>query len=191
MSSALDTRVILDTLRELNERVSVPLWLFGGVAVDFMVGRWTRGHGDIDLNAYADSRSLLAAELSKLGYRTPDQGWLTHWEQEATGRRVEIVFIERTNEGGPELVIPVGAPVGIPGRYRLQPGYLDPARFGTLEAVSFRVSSPAGEWLARTKSVIAGRAPEPKIAHDHKLLETIIPQHELARLRLLVAEENQ
>jgi hypothetical protein len=42
---------ILDTLSLLNARLSEPVWLFGGVAVDFLVGRWTRPHGDIDLNA--------------------------------------------------------------------------------------------------------------------------------------------
>ena len=35
----------------LNSVLSQPVWLFGGVAVDFLVGRWTRPHGDIDINA--------------------------------------------------------------------------------------------------------------------------------------------
>ena len=33
---------ILETLSLLNARLSEPVWLFGGVAVDFLVGRWTR-----------------------------------------------------------------------------------------------------------------------------------------------------
>ena len=45
----------LDVLSLLNARLSEPVWLFGGVAVDFLVGRWTRPHGDIDLNADASN----------------------------------------------------------------------------------------------------------------------------------------
>ena len=72
MGPPISTSLIIDTLRELNERVSVPLWLFGGVAVDFLVGRWTRPHSDIDLNTYAESRDALSPdELSRIGYVVP------------------------------------------------------------------------------------------------------------------------
>jgi hypothetical protein len=167
--------------------VTVPLWLFGGVAVDLLVGRWTRPHSDIDLHAMADSRELLAEQLGRLGYRTKDQGWLTHWRQERTGDVVEIVFLSQAADGSPELHIPAGAAVGIPGRYPLWPDYLNPARFATLDGVTFRVGSPAGEWLGRRKSVVAGRPNEPKIDHDLALLEGLIPSEELERLRAQVS----
>lgn len=185
MGPALGADVILTSLRELNASVSVPLWLFGGVAVDFMVGRWTRSHSDIDLNTFTDARDTLAAELARIGYRTSDSGWLTHWFQESTGRRLEIVFLDQCADGAAELRIPEHAAVGIPGRYPMLPGYMDPARFARLGDVSFRVCSPAGEWLSRAKSVVAGRVPEPKIEHDRILLEAMIPPDELGRLRLL------
>ncbi|HYP17751.1 MAG TPA: hypothetical protein VEQ65_11120 [Opitutus sp.] len=180
--SYLDPHKILQSLRTLNERVSVPLWLFGGVAVDFLVGRWTRPHGDIDLNTYSETRDVLATELQRIGYATSDQGWLTHWGNERTGERLEIVFLERTEHGEAELRIPPGAQVGVPGRYPLLPGYLDPGRRATLGGVTFRVCSPAGEWLGRKRGVVAGRVAEPKIAHDLQLLETLIPPDELAKL---------
>jgi hypothetical protein len=189
MGPQISTNVILDTLQELNESVSVPLWLFGGVAVDFLVGRWTRPHSDVDLNAYDESRRALTAQLGKIGYRTFDTGWLTHWWQEKTGRGVEVVFLERLEDGSAKLNIPFDASVGIPGQYALWPGYLDPARFRTLDGVSFRVGSAAGEWLGRTKVVVAGRSREPKVDHDIALLETLIPPHELVQLRLYVSEK--
>ena len=72
---------IPDTLSLLNVRLSEPVWLFGGVAVDFVVGRWTRPHNDIDLHAYADSRERLSEELEAIGFRSANRGWLTHWRR--------------------------------------------------------------------------------------------------------------
>ena len=51
----LDPDEILASLRELAG-ISEPLWLTGGVAVDFLAGRWTRPHSDIDLCALAGRR---------------------------------------------------------------------------------------------------------------------------------------
>jgi hypothetical protein len=186
MGPAISNQQILDTLRELADGVSVPLWLFGGVAVDFMVGRWTRPHSDIDLNAWSEDRPRLSGELSRLGYRCKDQGWLTHWWQDSTGRFIEVVFLERDGQGEAMLRIPQGAPVGIPGIHPLWPDYVRAERFGELEGLRFRVGSPAGEWLGRKKSVIAGRTPEPKVAHDLALLEGMIESEELQRLRAAI-----
>jgi len=183
MGPPLSNHQILDTLRELASGVSVPLWLFGGVAVDFMAGRWTRPHSDVDLNAMEADRGLLSVELARLGYRCESQDWLTHWHQEGSGRFIEVVFLGRDEQGEAVLRIPQGAPVGIPGVYPLWPGYLRAERFGQLEGLRFRVCSPAGEWLGRKKSVIAGRSVEPKVIHDLALLEGMIDPGELRSLR--------
>jgi Aminoglycoside-2''-adenylyltransferase len=177
---------ILDTLSLLNARLSEPVWLFGGVAVDFLVGRWTRPHGDIDLNTYADSRERLTEELEAIGFRSADKGWLTHWRRDDKPWRLELAFLERTEDGSAVLVIAPDTAVGIPGRYPMLAGYLDPDRYATLDGVRFRVCSPSGEWLARTnaREVFAGRQPEPKIEHDRLLLERLLGPEEVSRLRL-------
>jgi hypothetical protein len=176
---------ILDTLSLLNARLSEPVWLFGGVAVDFLVGRWTRPHSDIDLNTYADSRERLTEELEAIGFRSADKGWLTHWRRDDKPWRLELAFLERTEDGSAVLVIAPDAAVGIPGRYPMLAGYLDPDRYATLGGVRFRVCSPSGEWLARAnaREVIAGRQPEPKIEHDRLLLERLLGPEEVSRLR--------
>ena len=181
---------ILDTLSLLNARLSEPVWLFGGVAVDFLVGRWTRPHGDIDLNAYEESRERLTEELAAIGFRSADKGWLTHWRRDERPWRLELVFLERTQDGSAVLVIAPDAPVGVPGRYPLSPGYLDPERHATLDGVRFRVCSPSAEWLARTSAqqVVAGRQSEPKIEHDRLLLERLLGAEEVRRLRLARGE---
>jgi hypothetical protein len=187
MNPPLTNDEILATLRELATGVTIPLWLFGGVAVDFLVGRWTRPHGDVDLNALASSRARLTEELALLGYHTTDRSWLTQWFHATTGRRLEIVFLEPTAAGLIELVIRPDDPVGIPGRYPMVAGYLDIARFASLDGVTFRVCSPEGEWLARATGldVVGGRHPEPKLEHDKRLLEGLIPAPRLAQLHAL------
>lgn len=172
----LEPGEILATLRELAGQVRAPLWLFGGVAVGFLVGRWTRPHGDIDLNAWAHDRASIAEDLAHLGYQSTDTGWLTHWRQPATGRAVEIVFLERTAEGEAEVVVRPGDAVGEVGRHATVSGYLDPGRWAELDGLRFRVSHPLGELRARMEGsrVIAGRVPEPKIEHDRRLLEALV-----------------
>lgn len=184
-SLSLKNTDILAILQELNTYIKQPLWLSEGVAVDFLVGQWTRPHGDVDLNTFTEFRDELAQELRQIGYRTSDRGWLTHWFQEGSAHRLEIVFLERGTDGTTRLHIKDDDSVGVPGLYPLLPGYLDPNRFATLESVRFRVCSPAGEWLARASrmDVIGGRARDPKLEYDQKLLETIIPEEELVSLR--------
>ena len=176
---------ILDTLSLLNTRLTEPVWLFGGVAVDFLVGRWTRPHGDIDLNAYEDSRERLTEELEAIGFCSADKGWLTHWRRDNRPWRLELVFLERAQDDSAVLVIAPDAPVGAPGRYPMLAGYLDPERYATLDGVRFRVCNPSAEWLARANAhqVIAGRQPDPKIEHDRLLLERLLGPEEVYRLR--------
>jgi len=177
---------ICDTLSLLNARLSEPVWLFGGVAVDFLVGRWTRPHGDIDLHAYADSRERLTRSWRRSDFAAPTRagsriggattgrgGW--SWSSWSGRKTISAV-----------LVIAPDAPVGVPGRYPMPAGYLDPERYATLDGVRFRVCSPSGEWLARTnaRQVIAGRQRDPKLEHDRLLLERLLGPEEVSRLRV-------
>ena len=187
----LNNAAILATLHELNEHIAQPLWLFGGVGVDFLVGRWTRPHGDIDLNTFAEFRADLTRELLQIGYQTENSGWLTHWYQQNSDRFLEIVFLERHENGSLLLRIRPDDPVGIPGKYPLLPDHLDPNRFAELEGVRFRVSSPAGEWLARANGldVVGARQPEPKLEHDLRLLETLIAPEQIIQLRAMAKKQ--
>src|SRR2546421_11565992 len=112
---------ILRTLRLLSLRLSDPVWLFGGVAVDFLIGRWSRPHKDIDLHAFADCRARMTIELESIGFRSSNRGWLTHWALGSRPWRVEVVFLERAEPNTGTLVIDREDPVGTPGRYPLPP----------------------------------------------------------------------
>jgi hypothetical protein len=189
MGSGVSNQEILETLAGLNAGLSRPVWLFGGVAVDFLVGRWTRPHGDIDLNAYASDREALTRELGALGFRTQSSGWLTHWTRGDSASYLEVVFAEPGPDDSGVLVITPQDSIGIPGRYPMIAGYLDPDRRATLGGVTFRVTSAAGEWLARAAGIdiVGGRQPDPKLEHDRLLLESLLSEEELERLRLLSA----
>jgi hypothetical protein len=58
--------------------------------------------------------------------------------------------------------------------------------------VTFRVCSPAGEWLARAAglTVVEGRVCEPKIENDRRLLEAVLSEAELAQLKVILARRN-
>lgn len=190
-SQFLSNPEILTSLQELNNHISVPLWLFGGVAVDFLAGRWTRPHGDIDLNTFTEFRDDLTRELHQIGYHTSDSGWLTHWNQDGNNRYLEIVFLERSLDGAAVLHIDDDDCIGVPGYFHTVPDYLDINRFAILDGVRFRVCSPAGEWLARASQleVISGRVREPKLEHDLQLLESLLTEIELVHLRSIVTRQ--
>ena len=101
MSASVSNKEIFETLTGLNSVLSRPVWLFGGVAVDFLVGRWTRPHGDIDINAYASDRRQLARELNAIGFHTNNSGWLTHWARGRLNGALKLYFLsvaQRTPE---------------------------------------------------------------------------------------------
>ena len=175
----VDSLVLLQCLRELSN-VGPPLWLTGGVAVDFLVGRWTRPHKDLDLVAFAPDRQLLETDLARHGLVLAQDGaWTTRWTVVDPAGEIEIVFVEPAEQRTGVLVIPSGdAHGGHPGRYPLAPDYLDPDRKAELGGVRFRVCSAEGEWLARIggAALVPGRSLDPKIQHDVKLLEELVPE---------------
>ena len=85
---------IAERLRRLTG-LPRPMWLTGGVAVDFLVGRWTRAHKDLDLVAFSTDREVLHAELRERDITLINEGtWTTRWTID--GRpvgEIEIVFL--------------------------------------------------------------------------------------------------
>ncbi len=170
--------VLLHTLT----RVKASFWITGGVAVDFLVGRWTREHKDLDVIALLPDRSRLEDELIALGFqKTFDSGWTTRWSFD-TGSGyspdLEVIFLKPLVPNSGTLAIAPGDPAGAtPGRYPLPPGTLDPARRASLDGMSFCICSAEYERWARLRSttLVPGRRLEPKIEHDLRLLEPLLP----------------
>lgn len=171
------------------EPVRTSVWLTGGVAVDFLLGRWTREHKDLDLIALSQDRAGLESELIALRFQTVfDSGWNTRWSfhtESGPCSDLEIVFVEPLAPDTGTLVIAPDDRAGArPGRYPLLPYALAPERRACLEGITFRICSAEYEWWARTRSatLVPGRTLEPKIAHDLGLLETLVPAERRAAL---------
>jgi hypothetical protein len=135
---------ILSVLRALSN-VGVPMWLSGGVAVDFLVGRWTRPHKDLDLVAFTPHRRQLERELGPLGLTLAhDEVWTTRWTVAGRpGADIEIVFVEPASPHTGVLVVPRADPThGRTRRYPFIAGYLDPRRYRELDGVQFGPAAP-------------------------------------------------
>lgn len=174
----------LSRLRVLA-RLQRPVWLAGGVAVDFLVGRWTRDHGDIDLVAFEEHRQSLDDELAPLGFeQTDDRGWITNWTSE--GRRpgeVSLAYLRRLDETTGALVMLPSHRGVAPGIYPGVPGSLQLDRFRTLDDVRFRVSSPEEEWAYTDgfKTIRPGACERETVRHNLALLEPMIQNVESLR----------
>ena len=138
--------------------------------------------------AFAPDRQLLEVDMVRQGFVLAlDGSWTTRWMASDLGGEIEIIFVEPAEPRTGVLVIPSGdAHGGRPGRYPLPPDYLDPDRKAELGGVGFRVCSPEGEWLARIRGagLVPGRSVEPKIEHDLKLLEELVPEQRRRALLL-------
>ena len=171
---------IVQRLHRLEQAPST-LWLSGGVAVDFLIGRWTRPHKDLDIVALSPDKGSLESELKSLGLDLVNDGpWTTRWtlDDRRTGE-VEIVFVEPAGLNTGILVIPPGDSGGArPGRYAFIENYLDPFNFHELDGVRFRVCSADGEWLNRVTGadLVPSRQATPAIEHDLQILAELVPQ---------------
>jgi hypothetical protein len=95
--------VLLDELTTCLRQAGIAHWLFGGWAVDFLVGTITRPHGDIDLVIWRDDGPAVRALLAPHGYveapPPPEESALhTHFSKE--GQPIDAMFIHREEDGG-------------------------------------------------------------------------------------------
>ena len=185
---------VLETLRLLATGLRTPVWLAGGLAADFHVGRWTRDHDDIDLVAYEEDREALAEQFAGLGFRqTQDRGWITRWTRSdrSTGE-LSLAYERRVDQTTGDLVIRIedAGDQLVPGIYPGVPGNLDPERYRTLEGVRFRVMSAEDEWVF-AKGFRALRPTATRratVEHNLSLLETIVDEGDRERLRPRVGQ---
>ena len=90
--------VIAEAVAGLEER-QLSCWLAGGWAVDFLIGRVTREHRDVDIVIWAADASAATDALRDAGFnlqqaRAPE---LIHFER--NGVPVTLSFVEREADG--------------------------------------------------------------------------------------------
>jgi len=193
---ALDRSEVLALLRELSTLPAV-VWLAGGVGLDFLVGRWTRVHTDIDLVAAERDRAILSQALAGFGYRqTHALGWHTRWTRRGRAAgELELDFFQRDPDGNAVLVIEPDDALGFrAGRYPSVPGAPDPERFARLEDVRFRVISAEEQWVLRRSYPHlrpGSDSDDPRVRHDLRLLERLLTERERLDLERYVAARSR
>lgn len=91
---------LIREMRALLVEAEIPFWLRGGWALDFLVGRITREHDDIDLFAWAADAERLSRVLQKHGYS--DVGGPPRERQrnfEKAGEHVHVALLETDRAG--------------------------------------------------------------------------------------------
>ncbi|MGN7938231.1 nucleotidyltransferase domain-containing protein [Virgibacillus sp. 6R] len=59
---------VLAKISTISARIGIEFWLRGGWAIDFILGKITRSHDDIDLITWIQNREGLEDSLLKAGY---------------------------------------------------------------------------------------------------------------------------
>ena len=96
-----DTSIQLDLIDELVtifRRAGMRFWLRGGWAIDFMLGRVTRSHSDVDLVTWKRHSSRIPDMLVALNFElSRDLG--VQMDFHKSGQTISIVFISKDKEG--------------------------------------------------------------------------------------------
>jgi hypothetical protein len=98
---------ILRHLQTLFSEARIRWWLRGGWAIDFILGRVTRRHADIDIVVWARQRSRVRRFLEEAGF-TMVREWPTQADFEAQGECVSVLYLTRAANG---RIITDGIPV--------------------------------------------------------------------------------
>ncbi|WP_442602148.1 nucleotidyltransferase domain-containing protein [Paenibacillus sp. KN14-4R] len=159
----------LQVLHEINEickRLHARCWLRGGWAIDFMLGRITRPHEDLDLVTWARHREKLEKALMEAGYeRIPVSKRQTDFRKGDVD--IQFCYLTRDHNGS---LIPDGLPEWV-----WRPDSL-PLKHFSLYGISICALSP--HQLLEEKVVYEqiGRTPRAKDMESKKLLQNLIEQ---------------
>ncbi|MDW2878247.1 MULTISPECIES: nucleotidyltransferase domain-containing protein [Bacillaceae] len=157
----------ISTISEIN---GIEFWLRGGWAIDFLLGRMTRPHDDIDLVTWIKNREHLEDELVKSGYeKTSVKEEFRDRQSDFRKENVEISFCYITRLADGELIMN-----GLP-EWIWRPDSLLPQTL-FLNGISAHVLHP--KQLLEEKMVYEqiGRTPRQKDSESKRILRQIIDE---------------
>ncbi len=163
--STNDTQLSL--LREIDgilRGARIRYWLRGGWALDFILGKVTREHGDIDLVAWKRNEARIARLFQDHGFRMTPQSASVDFEKK--GVEANVLFLEK----GPGVVYTAG--------FRNEPRWSDDVLHGPvreLAGLHCRTISPQGLLEEKQKTPAwLGRPARERDIEAAQLLEQII-----------------
>lgn len=167
----VQTKAQLKILREIStiyDRLDAEFWLRGGWAIDFLFGRITRPHSDIDMVTWITNREQLENALVKAGYeQVPVTEEFRNRQSDFLKGDVDITFGYLTNDVDGSLIMN-GLPEWVWREDSLLPQYYE------LHGISAKVINP--NQLLEEKEIYEqiGRPYRQKDAESKKLLHRII-----------------
>ncbi|MGW1255680.1 nucleotidyltransferase domain-containing protein [Streptomyces sp. NPDC002513] len=167
--SALQLRLIGETV-EIAKVLGVEVWLRGGWAMDFFIGKVTRDHVDIDWFAWAEDASALTAGLLGSGYE-PLSGPPADQQIDFRKQGVESSFALLGKDRFGRVVV-----AGGPWAGEMWPeGMLD-ASVGRIGALQCRIISPRAQIEIKQMMPIwvPGRPRRRKDTEDLTRLEAVL-----------------
>jgi Aminoglycoside-2''-adenylyltransferase len=172
LSSAHPTAAQLSLIQELTlvlRAARIPHWLFGGWAVDFLVGEITRPHSDVDLIIWRRDVPAFRQILVERGYaeRPSPSGPELDAQFCKQDQPVEIMFLQEQEDGG-----------ACWGDWRLPPDALE-ARDGRLGEIICPVVSPRLLLGCKEECIRQASAPAEQKKHTG----------DVGRLRSLISAE--
>src|SRR5690554_2903517 len=97
---------VLDELSTICDNLGVEFWLRGGWAIDFLLGKITRIHADIDLVAWIQDRDRLEKELINAGYeRVPVKEEFRGRQSDFRKENVDVTYIYLTYSDDGDLIL--------------------------------------------------------------------------------------
>lgn len=165
-----ENQATLSALHEISALLHtnhIRFWLRGGWALDFLLGRETRPHGDLDLVVWQRHRHKLRPLLEAAGYAFKDRGLKAQLDFVKGSAKVSMVLLERQKNGD---ITPAGVP-----EWRWLPYLLGPER--RLYGLSCRTLIP--EQLIHEKLTYEGVAPlRPKDHESLRLLRDLVRKND-------------
>lgn len=156
---------VLQEIIQISTSINNDIWLRGGWAIDFLLGRVTRAHSDIDLVSLVQYRSEIEQSLIKAGYQLiPVSEFQTDFLK--NGVDISFVFVQLSEDG---RIFAYGIP-----NWEWRSDALQTQLF-QLQGISAYVLSL--KQLLEEKEVYeegTGRKPRPKDVESMKVLRGII-----------------
>jgi hypothetical protein len=161
---------VLAEISTISKTIGIEFWLRGGWAIDFLLGKITRPHSDIDLITWIQNRERIEDELVKVGYeKTPVKEEFRDRQSDFRKGKVDITlgYISRSNDGN---IIMNGLPEWI---WRSDSLF---SQTFLLNGISAQVLNP--KQLLEEKEVYKqiGRTPRQKDEESKKILHKIIKE---------------
>lgn len=168
MTSLVDRQLAaIAEVREVSRGLAVDIWLRGGWAVDFYLGRVTRDHSDVDWFVWSGHLDAVTERLTDLGWECVDTGSGPH--RTMTRHDVHMSFQAMAPGAGTAPVIVDGPLVG----EHWPAAMIADGQVGRIGAQDCLTISPAAQLRLKrmTPQWFPGRTTRPKDLEDIAHLE--------------------